>query len=406
MAENDPAASGGVPALPVGWATAGTAARESIRMDIVLPEPGSPMHVGDAWVNPGPAEIPRRIPYSDCVTGLNLRKDITAEEQGGVFNFQGRCWVHRYDAMTVGTGFSCSMMFIQVRQLGSKYLFAMSSEFVPSATYGALVAIHNVKNWRFRLSKDQDAEVTPSRTKPDAEWRKGTGGYPADPSFVTGVHRRDGSVHGERDFNPPTREISRLHGQTYALAIFDFFGCFDSPGWATPSWDRCVCTLEGVLRVHEQKGGSVRVLLNTTSVPEISLADVEGNVEHDAGVQLRSRGAISTDLHTLGYINSLLACWERRGPILSAARMPPPPDARRHISTRELRESLDETEKLIRFQCIVKINCQAQAQAQARPGQALSAGSGSGFENLKPEPARARPKPGLSGQAGPWELTL
>ncbi|KAJ7927857.1 hypothetical protein B0H13DRAFT_1860903 [Mycena leptocephala] len=45
---------------------------------------------------------------------------------------------------------------------------------------------------------------------------------------------------------------------------------------------------------------------------------------------------------------------------------------------------------------------QALAQAQARPGQALSAGSGSGLKNLKPEPAQARPKPGISGQAGPW----
>ncbi|KAJ6453327.1 hypothetical protein C8R45DRAFT_945167 [Mycena sanguinolenta] len=39
--------------------------------------------------------------------------------------------------------------------------------------------------------------------------------------------------------------------------------------------------------------------------------------------------------------------------------------------------------------------------AQARPGRALSEDLGLGLRNAEPEPAQARPKPGLSGQVGP-----
>ncbi|KAJ7649908.1 hypothetical protein FB45DRAFT_858851 [Roridomyces roridus] len=45
--------------------------------------------------------------------------------------------------------------------------------------------------------------------------------------------------------------------------------------------------------------------------------------------------------------------------------------------------------------------CQARAQARASGLARPEDGSGSGLENLEPEPTKAGPKPGLSGQAGP-----
>jgi hypothetical protein len=47
-----------------------------------------------------------------------------------------------------------------------------------------------------------------------------------------------------------------------------------------------------------------------------------------------------------------------------------------------------------------KLYCKAPAWAKARPGQALPLAFGLAYDFAKPEPPQARPKPGLSGQAG------